>query len=117
MPSFAVNRKDANRGTGVTPGQWLFEEFMFTDSVFGTAKVSYRCDARKLAPSEIPEGDTSKPYLLEISDAVVTSLEVFDDDGVSLPIDESTLTPLSIIVLDAFSAIEDHVLDFERGLL
>jgi hypothetical protein len=116
MASFAVHRKDANRGTGIRPGRWWWEEFQFTDAIFGTATVEYRCEARKLTISEIADGDTSRPYQVEISEPRVVELKVFDDDGEEMD-SLGFYNELERIVLDAFERIEDYVLDFERGLL
>lgn len=117
MSSFAVNRKSANKGTGLRPGCWFFEEFSFSDAVFGTATVEYRCDARKLRHDEIAEGDVSRPYELEISEPVVVELKVFDDDGDEIDFGGEEKEILARQVLDAFEARVDDVLDFEKGLL
>lgn len=117
MGSFAVNRFAMNKGTGIRPGVWFFEEFMFSDSVFGKATVKYLCDARKLTKAEIAEGDRSKPYELEISEPLVVGLEVFDDDGNSVPMTAAAAELCKAEVLDAFAAAEDRVLEFEMGLL
>lgn len=117
MSSFAVNRKSANKGTGLRPGCWFFEEFSFSDAVFGTATVEYRCDARKLRHDEIAEGDVSRPYELEFSEPVVVELKVFDDDGNDIELEAQDRKVLGKLVLDAFEAIEDDVMDFEIGLL
>lgn len=117
MPSFAVNRKKANKGTGLRPGVWFFEEFSFADAVFGTATVEYRCDARKLRHDEIAEGDVSRPYELEISDQSVVELKVFYDDGEEIPICDEDRDKLTKMVLDAFEAINDDVMSFEMGEL
>lgn len=117
MGSFAVNRFNVNKGTGLKPGLWNFEEFMFQDSVFGMATVKYVCESRKLNRSEIAEGDCSRPYELEISDPTVVELKVFDDDGDEIPLSEQTREKLGMSVLDAFAAIGEEVIDFERGLL
>lgn len=117
MGSFAVNRKQANKGTGLRPGVWFFEEFSFSDALFGTATVEYRCEARKLRHDEIAEGDMSRPYELEISDPSVVELKVFDDDGDEIPLSKQTRDTLNARVLEAFEAIEDDVMSFEMGEL
>ena len=117
MSSFAVNRKTANKGTGLQPGVWFFEEFSFSDAVFGSATVEYRCEARKLRHDEIAEGDVSRPYELEISEPVVVELKVFDDDGSEIELEAYDRKVLGALVLDAFNERADDVLDFEKGLL
>ena len=117
MSSFAVNRPCVNKGTGLSPGVWLFEEFYFADSVFGSAEVVYTCRCRRLEKSEIAEGDLGKPYNLEIVEPVVTAVSVFDDDGNEIPLDATDRVMLSQVVLEAFQGVSDAVLDFEMGLL
>lgn len=117
MGSFAVNRKNANKGTGLRPGCWFFEEFSFSDAVFGSATVEYRCEARKLRRDEIAEGDASRPYELEISEPCVVELNVFDDDGNEIELEAYDRKVLGALVLDAFEAVKDDVMDFEIGLL
>jgi len=117
MSSFAVNRKTANKGTSLRPGVWFFEEFSFSDAVFGSASVEYRCEARKLRRDEIAEGDMSRPYELEISEPRVVELKVYDDDGDEIELEACDRKVLGALVLDAFEAIKDDVMDFEIGLL
>jgi len=117
MGSFAVNRFNVNKGTGLKPGFWYFEEFYFADSVFGTATVSYDCRCRRLHGSEVAEGDLGKPYELEIVDPGVLELKVFDDDGNEITISDDDRIVLNKVVLDAFKEREHSVMEFEIGLL
>ena len=113
MGSFAVNRKDANKGTGLKSGTWFFEEFYFTDSMFGSAIVTYTVRWRPLQKSEIAEGDTGKAYQIEIVDPVVTSLSVLDDNGDKIALDESDVMVLGQAVLEAFEGRVDAVVEHE----
>lgn len=116
MGSFAVNRKDANKGTGLKSGTWFFEEFYFADSMFGSAIVNYTVRWRTLQKSEIAEGDTGKPYQVEIVDPVVASLSVLDDNGDKIALDANDEMVLGKIVLDAFDGRVDAVVEHEMGM-
>ena len=116
MGSFAANRGNVNKGTGLKPGLWLFEEFMFSETVFGSASVSYQCDAHRMAKCDI-DGSVGKPYELQISSPVVTDVRVFDDQGVSIDLKENDIIMLNAMVLDAFELIQSDVIDFEMGEL
>lgn len=117
MGSFAVNRKEMNKGCGVKPGVWVFEEFMYTDSIFGCATVGYKCEARKLTPDEVAKEDTGKPYEIEISEPWVAMLEVHDDAGDPIELSDLAHGECEKIVLEAFADIRENVLDFEAGIL
>ncbi|TXH50307.1 MAG: hypothetical protein E6Q97_20770 [Desulfurellales bacterium] len=124
MPSFAENRKLMNKGTGESSGVWLFEEFMFADSVFGRAVVEYDAIAKR-----IPSADRevraffSTPYEIEISDATVAKWTVFDDDGNAVlehfncGINKIDRDAIETQILEAFKDVEDEVKNFEMGLL
>ncbi len=124
MPSFAENRKTMNRGTGESSGVWVFEEFMFADSVFGRAVVEYDATAVRMKREDREERALlSPPYEMQISDARVTKWTVFDDDGNAVmehfncgmnPIDRASIENQ---ILEAFKSIEDEVRNFEMGLL
>lgn len=108
MPSFAVNRKQMNRGCGNGSGRWLFEEFMFSDCVFGRVEIEYT-----------PAGslDEDKWKVIEILMPEVKSLVVFDDDGNDVPLSPEDYARLSQIAIEAFVAVRDDVIDYERERL
>ena len=82
MASFAVDRNNMNRGTGERSGVWIFEEFMFADSVFGRAVVEYDANAIRVKNEDREVGALmSAPYEMKISGAKVTFFEIFNDDG------------------------------------
>ena len=115
---FAVNRKVACVGCGMKSGQWIFEEFMFTDGILGEAVVSYewkwnRPDKRDDAFFGI--GQNTGEF--EIWDAKVVSVKVFNDDGDEMPLTEDDVLACSKMVLGRFGEIEREVQDFEMGLL
>lgn len=117
MQNFAVNRKDMNKGCGERSGRWVFEEFMFTDSTFGSAAVEYewhftpphKTDDELFAPG-MNRGD------FEVFNPVVKDIVVFDDDGNSIPLNAQAIEECQKIVLDAFSMIHRDVQDFEGEL-
>lgn len=129
MASFAVDRNNMNRGTGERSGVWIFEEFMFADSVFGRAVVEYDATAVRVKNEDREVRSLmSSPYEMKISGAKVTIAEVFNDDGVvvwSLAMiknspHEEVLEAANVAirsVLDAFAAVESEVISFEMGLL
>lgn len=104
MPSFAVNRKQMNRGCGNGSGRWLFEEFMFSDSVFGRVEIEY-------TPNHYIEREDR---WTEIDDAQVASLVVFDDDGNDVPLIPDDYARLSQIAIEAFVAVREDVIEYER---
>ena len=113
-----------NKGTGIKPGTWFFEDFVFCQvrDIRGQATVKYVCDARKLRPWEMDEHDTGKPYELMISEPEVTDVKVFNDDGDELDLTTEAhakdVPELKALVLAAFKEIEDfEVIEFEMGLL
>lgn len=115
---FAVNRKVACVGCGVRSGQWIFEEFMFTDSILGEAVVSYECKFHR--PDKRDDailGFGQNNGELEIWDAKVFSVKVFNDDGDEMPLTEDDKLACSKMVLGRFGEIERDVQDFEMGLL
>lgn len=106
MPSFAVNRKQMNRGCPNGSGRWLFEEFMWSDSGFGRVEIEYTPRHFKL-PGE-------RGWTIELDDAQVASLVVFDDDGNDVPVSPDDYAKLSQIAIEAFVAVRDDVIDYER---
>lgn len=126
MASFAVDRKNMNRGTGEKSGVWIFEEFMFADSVFGRAVVEYDATAVRVKNEDREvRALMSAPYEIQISGAKVTLLEVHDDDGnvvwsMNVPDPEGMIFPVPMMIqmpLDAFAAVESEVKNFEMGIL
>lgn len=134
MASFAVDRNNMNRGTGERSGVWIFEEFMFADSVFGRAVVEYDANAIRVKNEDREVGALmSAPYEMKISGAKVTFFEIFNDDGEQVC--SATFTDSLILVcpstlslngdiqtfvdsiLSAFAAVESEVISFEMGLL
>lgn len=111
MPSFAVNRKQMNRGCGNGSGRWLFEEFMISDSVFGRVEIEYRVSHYK----EIHMDRTER--VTEIDDVQVASLVVYDDDGNEVPVSPEDYAKLSQIAIEAFVEVRDDVIDYERERL
>lgn len=134
MASFAVDRNNMNRGTGERSGVWIFEEFMFADSVFGRAVVEYDANAVRVKSEDREvRALMSAPYEMQISGAKVTFFEVFNDDGdvvASVTFTDSLVlvcpsllsleTAVQMFVdsiLSAFAAVESEVISFEMGLL
>jgi len=129
MASFAVDRNSMNRGTGERSGVWIFEEFMFADSVFGRAVVEYDATAVRVKNEDREVMSLmSAPYEMQISGAKVTLAEVYNDDGAvvwSLAMVKNAEHPqvqqardeAIKIVLDAFAAVHSEVIDFEMGLM
>lgn len=134
MPSFAVNRKDMNRGTGEKSGVWVFEEFMFADSVFGRAVVEYDATAVRVKNEDRETRSLmSAPYEMRISGAKVTFFEIFNDNGdvvASVTFTDSIILICPSLmrlradvqlfvdqILSAFAAVESDVISFEMGLL
>jgi hypothetical protein len=108
---FAVERKTMNVGAGAGHGQWIFEEFMLSDSVFGYAEVRYRVQVHRLAECEGP-GE----HEMEILDPYVFRAVVFDDNGTPV---EQTVESYKIVeaaVLEAFQNTLHNVIEYERGL-
>lgn len=98
MAGFAINRKDQNKGVHNGRGLWLFEEFMFADSVFGRSTVRYRSVH---ARDEI--GRTCY-----ICSPAIEDLVIFDDDGNDIPLDDATRKEAAEMVLEAFwDQVED----------
>ena len=132
MASFAVDRNSMNRGTGEKSGVWIFEEFMFADSVFGRAVVEYDATAVRVKNEDREvRALMSAPYEIAISDPRITILEIHNDDGECIwslnefneknP-DLKDVADLQLknelqAVLDAFAAVESDVISFEMGLL
>lgn len=115
---FAVNRKVACVGCGSQSGQWLFEEFMFTDGILGEAVVSY--EAKWNGPYIKRDrllGFGERDGEMEIWDAKIFSVKVFNDDGDEMPLTEDDKLACSKMVLGRFGEIEREVQDFEMGLL
>jgi hypothetical protein len=115
---FAVNRKVACTGCGVKSGQWIFEEFMFTDGILGEAVVSY--EAKWNGPYIKRDrllGIGERDGEMEIFDAKMVSVKVFNDDGDEMPLTEDDVLACSKMVLGRFAEIERDVQDFEMGLL
>lgn len=130
MASFAVDRNNMNRGTGERSGVWIFEEFMFADSVFGRAVVEYDATAVRVKNEDREVRALIAPplYDMQISGAKVTLAEVYNDDGAvvwSIAMVKNAEHPQvqhardeSIqMVLDAFAAVQSEVIDFEMGLM
>ncbi len=115
--TFSAARKSVNKGTGLKSGSWLFEEFLFAESVFGMAVVEYVCNNRHLRKAEIAEGDLGKPFELEITEPRIRLLEVHDDDGNNVLIPDDERKVLEAMVLERFKEIEEDVLDEEMGIL
>jgi len=117
MSGFAVNRKEMNRGCGERSGRWTFEEFMFTESTFGSAVVEYeflwtpphRADDALFAPG-------MNFGTFEVFSPVVKEIVVFDDDGNSIPLTPAAEEECRKIVLDAFEMIHGDVQEFEGDL-
>lgn len=105
MPSFAVNRKQMNRGCGNGSGRWLFEEFMWSDSVFGRVEIEYSVKHVNIPHEEL---------LTECNDVEVTYLVVYDDDGNEVPVSPDDYARLSQVAIEAFVAVRDDVIDYER---
>ena len=114
MPAFAVNRKEMNRGCGDTSGRWLFEEFMFADNVFGSAAVEYQFQYHRPDRRDDklfgPGGNNGE---VEIWEPVVKDVVVVDDDGNAIPLSDDAVRELEAIVLEAFEADKDNVVQFE----
>lgn len=132
MASFAVDRKNMNRGSGEKSGVWIFEEFMFADSVFGRAVVEYDVTAVRVKNEDREvRALMSAPYEIAISDPRVAILEIHNDDGECVwslnefneknpdlkDIADLQLKNERQAVLDAFAAVESDVISFEMGLL
>jgi len=104
---FPIHRKLMNHGTGGrTSGIWEFDEFMFDENLFGRAAVEY---------TAIFSDDFDDDFTC--FGRHVSKLEVFDDDGNSLPISPASRPQLEAMVLEAFENDKDHVEEFEMGLL
>lgn len=130
MASFAVDRNSMNRGTGEKSGVWIFEEFMFADSVFGRVVVEYDATAVRVKNEDREVRALIAPplYDMQISGANVTIAEAYDDDG-------NTVWSLAMVanakseqvqkwrdeavqvILDAFAVVQSDVIDFEMGLM
>ncbi len=129
MASFAVDRNSMNRGTGKKSGVWVFEEFMFADSVFGRAVVEYDATAVRVKNEDREvRALMSSPYEIQISGAKVTLAEAYDDNG-------NTVWSLAMVanakseqvqqwrdeavkmILSAFADVQSDVVSHEMGLL
>lgn len=131
MASFAENRNAMNKGCGESSGVWVFEEFMFADSVFGRAVVEYDAVAVRMKSEDREMRSLmSLPYEIQISAAKVKEIEVFNDDGdccwrlsgvenLPIPTTSDNILRIRLVqdVLAAFRAVVDEVLNFEMGML
>lgn len=115
MTVFAVDRFEANRGYGDGSGQWVFEEFMFTDSILGTAVVNYEATLFRHDVDDRPERKTERE--LRIFNPHVTRIEVFDDDGKTVELSVEDRKNLCLQVLQAFANVSEDVIDHECGCL
>lgn len=120
MAMFAEKRKSQNSGCGDGSGRWLFEEFMFADSVFGRAVVEYGFSSHPIARCDRTlHGPVFEPEIHD--DETVVLLEVHNDDGnVIATKDTLPLTEwlkLNAMVLEAFRADESAVIEYEGSLL
>jgi hypothetical protein len=106
-----------NRGTGISSGVWLFEEFEFLPGVLGRANVYYNADAKRLAKQEVTDGLCGRPYEIELNLAKVERLAMFDDSGNEIELDLFELREAQEKILSAWREAADHVVDFEMGLL
>ena len=115
---FAVNRKVAAVGCGHRSGLWKFEEFMFTDGVLGEAVVEYYAKWHRPHPADdaiLPRGQNRGE--MEIDDAKIVSLSVFNDDSEAMELSEDDKLACRKMVLQRFEEIKREVQDFEMGLL
>lgn len=109
MSGFAVSRFEVNKGRGVSPGVWKFEEFMFFDSVFGHATVEYDAQAVRRNETE---------WRIDLVGPIVKQVVVYNDDGVVIrDIPDAEQQELREIVIRAFEDVQDAVMEFERGNL
>lgn len=106
-----------NRGSGVTSGIWGFEEFEFLPGVLGRGFLSYDADAVRAKKCDIEPGNTGRPYEIELKNPVVQYVEIFDDDGNSIPLNADDKCAAEKMLLAAWRDASDTIVDFEMGLL
>ena len=109
--------KQANYGTGMEPGLWLFEEFEFLPGVLGKAYVKYEVNSQRVPKCDRNFGDVGRPYEIELSNPEIPWLEIFDDAGESIPLNADDMCAAQKMVLAAWREASEHVVDFEMGLL
>lgn len=121
--TFAVNRKQMNRGCSNGSNSWIFEDFMFSDSVFGEVTVEY--EANFLRPCKADDelfGAGLNIGEMEICFVKVTRVVVFNDDGDVIAkhqnIDKGDLNVETMQAIeDAFASDLSSIEEHERSLL
>jgi len=106
-----------NRGRGLVSGVWEFDEFEFLPGILGRGIVFYAADAKRLGSHEVTDGLCGRPYEIQLSEPSVESVELIDDAGETIPLDDNDLRACQEKILSAWRDAADHIVDFEMGLL
>lgn len=114
--TFAVHRKEMNKGCPDGTGRWLFEEFMFGDSVFGRAEVTYDFSITIHPHPYDPSRPADRTEVI-VKNPTVADVVVFDDGGNVIPLTLEQVEELKKIVLEAFRDVEADVVSHVRGTL